>query len=133
MSILDLGVADGGAASFVVSHTINEYDGRRPMFHYVLAGRTEVDSKAYEEYEDLKKYVDLRKISANKDPESQGLEPAYFDVVIISTLGAIEDLDRMLTNIKAFLKPEGKLCIVSIENPGLSASLIMRCLQASSR
>lgn len=128
ISILDLGIADGAAASLIIS----ESEGHPPLFHYVFASPTDAGSKeAKERSPALKDLIEFSTISANKDPTSQGLEPASFDVIMISTLGEIQTLGKRLVNARKFLKPRGKLILVGIANPGLSTSLISRCLQTS--
>ena len=98
------------------------------MFHYVFASPTDAGSKEAEERsQHLKDLVEFSTISVNKDPTSQGLEPASFDAVMISTLGDNQNLGKRLVNARKFLKPGGMLFVVGIANPGLSTSLILRC------
>lgn len=129
---MDSGIADGAAASLIVSDATNDSEGRPPLFHYVYASPTDAASKEAEERsEHLKGLIEFGTISVNKDPTSQGLEPASFDVVMLSTLGENQDLGKRLVNARKFLKPGGKLFVVGIANQGLGTSLMLRCLQTS--
>ncbi|MCJ1354257.1 MAG: hypothetical protein MMC33_004244 [Icmadophila ericetorum] len=134
ISILDLGTAAGAAASLVIANTSKDSDGPPPTFHYVFSSPTEAESKEAEErLNHLKNYVKFKTVSMSKDPTSHGLPMESFDVIILSVLEDIHDLDGRLVNAKRLLKPGGKLCVIGITNPGMRLSLVLHCLQAMPR
>ena len=104
------------------------------MLRYLFASPTQAESKhAEERLKHLNSFVEFKSVSLRKDPTSQGLQTESFDIIMVSLLGDNDDLDRRLVHAKKLLKPRGKLCIVSVINPGIRLSLVSRCLEVLQR
>ena len=74
--------------------------------------------------------ITFRTLSIEKELASQGFESGTFDMIIASNPLRAQD-DKTLTNMKKLLKPEGKLCLVSVARPAIGLSMVFRCLASS--
>ena len=134
ISILDLGTGAGAAASLIVRSISDDSNESFPMLRYVFASTREEESRQAEErLNHLKPFVEFKAVSLRENIMSQGLQTENFDIIILSSFGDSHDLEERLIHAKRLLKQRGKLCIVSIINPGLQLSLVSRCMEVLQR
>ena len=104
------------------------------MLKYVFASPTEEESKQAEErLNHLKPYIKFKSVLLEQDLTKQGLQTESFDMIVLSLLGDGHDLDGRLMQAKRLLKPRGKLCSLSIINPGMQLSLVSHSIEVLQR
>lgn len=129
-SILEFGSATKERVFSALSTTLLTNKDDPEMFQYIFAAPTIGALESAEKHlEPWKNYVKFKTLAIEKDLSSQGFENATFDIIIWShPFETVERRDKVLSCTRRLLKPEGKICFVSMTNPGMTLPLVSRCL-----
>ncbi|KAL4904450.1 hypothetical protein BDW74DRAFT_179029 [Aspergillus multicolor] len=109
MRVLEVGAGTGGATAMILPalqgpHGIHMYDSY--TYTDISTGFFSAAQGRFKEYTEMI----YRPLDITADPEAQGFEPASYDLVVASNaLHATPSLAESLNNVRALLKPDGKL------------------------
>ncbi|PGH23855.1 hypothetical protein AJ80_02103 [Polytolypa hystricis UAMH7299] len=112
MKFLEVGAGTGAMSNHVLDTLAMYDDGKLKSQRFTQYDYTDISpaffEKAQERYADYDK-VGFKVFDIEKDPETQGLEPGSYDVIIAgSVLHTASNISLALKNIRKLLKPDGK-------------------------
>ncbi|KAL8653880.1 MAG: hypothetical protein Q9226_003662 [Calogaya cf. arnoldii] len=129
MEILEIG-AGTASTSLQALASLTKSGSMPRVGHYVF---TDISAgffdKAKETLARWKDLVSFKTLDISKDPLQQGFEQHSYDLVIASNvLHATPSIKDTLTNIRAILKPLGKLAIIEVTQPHTFLGMIFGTL-----
>ncbi|KAL9100557.1 MAG: hypothetical protein Q9163_004079 [Psora crenata] len=134
ISILELGDAEGGAASSILNSKLGNSSAMDQAFPYTFTTANGAALEAAQaSLQPLKDRIGFKVLSIQEELSTQGFEASAFDIIIISHPLAALQLEGALTNIRKLLKQGGTLCLLNVNKPGLRLSIVLNCLPDSLR
>ncbi|CAI7628316.1 unnamed protein product [Penicillium bialowiezense] len=115
LNIIEIGAGTGGATTPILNSLGGGEPGSTPRFgHYtytdISPGFFEKAMSNFEKWEHLMTY---RTLDISADPTGQGFQNGVYDVVVAcNVLHATSDIGQTMTNIRALLKPGGKVLLI---------------------
>ena len=134
-SVLEFGSATDERLVSVLSSQLSIADDSFDGIDFVFTSETtESLKKAESHLSPCKNLMKAQKLAIDDGYDIQGFQKNSFDIIVLSRAFATEErLNKALDIARVLLKPGGKICLVSIQNPSLLVSLISRCVAVSPR
>ncbi|CAG8028853.1 unnamed protein product [Penicillium olsonii] len=115
LNIIEIGAGTGGATTPILNSLGGGEPGSTPRFgHYtytdISPGFFEKAKAKFENWDHLMTY---RTLDISADPTGQGFHNGVYDVVVAcNVLHATSDIGQTMANIRALLKPGGKVLLI---------------------
>ncbi len=126
ISVLELGSAISGAASSILAST----QGLSATIDFTYASTTTATLQAAkDQLQALRATTRFTVLDVDQNPADQGFGDKTFDIIVGYNIFAdTQSLDKTLANTRGLLKPNGKLCLIELTNPGIQAMTVLGCL-----
>ncbi|PVI02593.1 putative equisetin synthetase [Periconia macrospinosa] len=112
MKIFEIGAGTGGSTRNILSYLGDMFSSY--TYTDISSGFFEAAQELFKEYQDRMVY---RTYNMEHDPESQGFEPGYYDLILASNvMHATDKLEDMMTNARRLLKPGGYIIALELTN-----------------
>lgn len=114
IKVLEIGAGTGGTTSVLLDSLKHGHEPALARYDF-----TDISSaflhRAQTRFEPWSKVVRFEKLDIEQDPEPQGFECGYYDLVVAANvLHATRSIDASLRNVRRLLKPSGKLALIEI-------------------
>ncbi|RAL17772.1 ketoacyl-synt-domain-containing protein [Aspergillus homomorphus CBS 101889] len=126
LRVLHIGGSTADLASF--TETLSSSSERCPWFQYDYIKHSQEELAHVEAHcERLGQNVRLKSLQLDQDPTTQGFEPSFYDLVVISQpLTPEQDMLKSLNNIRGLVKPDGRLILMGVHiTPPEATSLVL--------
>ncbi|KAI0169915.1 hypothetical protein GGR52DRAFT_592520 [Hypoxylon sp. FL1284] len=121
MRILEVGAGTGSMTAHLLSGLgeVEKRSGGNAFSEYVYTDISpSFQEGALARFKNFESRLTFKTFDLDRKPADQGLEEGYFDVVVAgSVLHATRDLKKVLGNLRAVLKPGGRLMCLEIVKP----------------
>ncbi|KAI0024632.1 hypothetical protein F4780DRAFT_795163 [Xylariomycetidae sp. FL0641] len=121
LRVFEVGAGTGGMTGHVLS-LLRQREGQTGAPSFANYTYTDISpaffEKAKSRWPELEDRMTFKTFDMDRSLESQGFEPASYDVVVAaSVLHATPDLEAAIRNVRKALKPGGRLVLLEVINP----------------